>query len=435
MKVCGLGQTIVLPTDASLVRNIVLSKTFSLPRATGPARHLHRLLMGDDPTPSMFNIPTPTPYVKAIRRYYAESFTTVGMRQAFYKQMEVMEKGKLYLERTQGQDTIDLQDFFIRLMLDVVGKVELDLDLGGLDRSSPLCDLVIRCGHHMSSLGAVPFLELRTKLFPSSKLAQGINQDFKDLENIWVKIALEVHNRGVPDEEDVTIAANLRRVCMPGTKTPLPLNLLRGELALAIVGGFDTTSHQLSWIFALLATHPFVVEKLLDELKTQGLHGNNARELEYEDLSQLKYLTGVVKEGMRRLHTLASVSRRVANRDLVLDGYRVPKGTLLEIPSNSLMNSEIEWEDHLAFKPERWLEDKINIKEKYYFPFSLGERDCVGMKLAMQFMKVTIVYFITKFSFELEGDTIESLVETGVSGLVFEAKDGVNMKVAVRLGA
>jgi len=149
----------------------------------------------------------------------------------------------------------------------------------------------------------------------------------------------------------------------------------------------------------------------------------------------LKYLTAVVKEGMRRIHTALIVSGRIAHQDLVLNGYRVPKGTSLYIPGNSAMNSEMEWEDHLAFKPERWLEDKLNVKEKYYFPFSLGERDCVGMKLAMQFMKVTIVCFITRFSFELVGDTVESLIETGVSGVVFEAKDGVNMKVTARLGA
>jgi len=83
MKVCVLGQTAVIPTNANLVRNIVLSKTLSLPRAIGPIRQFHRLLMGEDPTPSMFTTPTPTPYVKAIRRCYAESFTTAGMKQAF----------------------------------------------------------------------------------------------------------------------------------------------------------------------------------------------------------------------------------------------------------------------------------------------------------------------------------------------------------------
>jgi len=79
------------------------------------------------------------------------------------------------------------------------------------------------------------------------------------------------------------------------------------------------------------------------------------------------------------------------------------------------------------------LDDEINIKEKYYVPFSLGERDCPGMKLAMQNIKITIVYFITRFSFELVGDSIESLVQNGVAGVVFEVENGINVKITPRV--
>eukprot|EP00210_Caulerpa_lentillifera_P000341 g334.t1 len=220
---------------------------------------------------------------------------------------------------------------------------------------------------------------------------------------------------------------------MPGTDDPLPFNLLRGELALAILAGFDTTSHQLSWIFALLATNPSVVDKLLDELRTHNLYGDGAKEFEFEDLSELKYLTAVVKEGMRRIHTMAAVAIRSPTQDVILDKYRIPKGTQIYLCSNFSMNCELEWEDHLAFKPERWLDGNMNLKEKYYLPFGIGERDCIGMKLAMQSMKVAIVHFITRFSFELVGDTIESLVENGIGGIVFEAKNGINMKMTPRI--
>jgi len=55
------------------------------------------------------------------------------------------------------------------------------------------------------------------------------------------------------------------------------------------------------------------------------------------------------------------------------------------------------------------------------------------MKLATQFMKVTIVYFIIRFTFKLVGDSLESLVQNGVAGVVFEAKDGIKMKVVPRV--
>eukprot|EP00210_Caulerpa_lentillifera_P000329 g322.t1 len=389
--------------------------------------------MGNDPAHSSFTIGKITPYVKVVRRSYAESFTSAGMRGIFEKEIEVLNKGMLYLKEWQHEDTIDIQEFFRRLMLDLAGKAELDMNLGGLDNSKPIYKLLIECGHHASSFLSNPLLELKTKLFPSSKIARKINQDFDDLFEEWTKIANEVVNRGEPDENDISVAANLTRARMPDTDDPLPFNLLRGELALAILAGFDSTSHQLSWIFALLATNPSVVDKLLDELRVHDLYGDGAKEFEFEDLSELKYLTAVVKEGMRRIHTLVAAGARTAPQDLVLGGCRIPKNTLFYICSNGSMNCEMEWENHLAFKPERWLDGNLNIKEKYYVPFGLGERDCVGIKLAMQAMKVSIVYFITKFSFELVGDTIESLLENGVSGFVLESCKGINIRMTPRV--
>eukprot|EP00210_Caulerpa_lentillifera_P000342 g335.t1 len=433
MRFCAMGNTIVIVADIEIARMLSLPKTNILQRGGPMMRHIHKLLMGNDPTPSFFNILKTTPYVKVIRRSYAESFTTAGMRGIFDKQIEVLNKGMLYLKEWQHENTIDIQAFFRRLMLDFVGKAQFDIDLGGLDNSKPIYRLLIECGHHTSSLISDPFLELKTKLFPSSKVARKINQDFDDMLEEWTKIANEVVNRGELDENDISVAANLRRARMPGTDDPLPFNLLRGELAAAVVAGFDTTSHQSSWIFALLASNPSVVDKLLDELRVHNLYGDGAKVFEFEDLSELKYLTAVVKEAMRRIHIVTFVGSRIAPQDLVLGGYRIPKNTLLNICGNVSTNCEMEWEDHLAFKPERWLDGNMNLKEKYYVPFGLGERDCVGMKLAMLSMKVSIVYFVTKFFLELVGDTIESLLESSVRGFVLEAGKGINIKMTPRV--
>eukprot|EP00210_Caulerpa_lentillifera_P000333 g326.t1 len=432
MSFCIMGHTSVVVFDINLVRNVVLSRTNPNPRRAPAFRFLHRMVMGNDPTIPMFTSPTTTPYVKAIRRCYSASFTSVGLKRMFKRQMEVAQKGKLYIEEKRLEGTIDFQDFLTRLMLDSAGKAELDVDLGGLDNSYPLCKLLIECGHHIRTLTSTPFLTLREKYFPNSELIQKTNRDFADLMDQWTRITNEVIERGEPDDEDLSVAANIRRFRFPDTNEPLPYNLLRGELASAIIGGFDSTGHQLAWIFALLATNPSVVDKLLDELRVHGLYGKDARELEFEDLSDLEYVTAVIKEAFRRLHTLLFVTARSANRDLELGGYRIPKGTIMLVSGNLSVNCEQEWEDHLAFMPERWLENKSSLADKYYIPFGFGDRDCIGQKFAIQSMKISIIYFLTHYSFELVGDTIETLVQNGVPGIVFEAKNGINMKVTPR---
>eukprot|EP00210_Caulerpa_lentillifera_P000343 g336.t1 len=432
MKLCLGGETMIFVANIELARKVSLPKSNVQQRVGYAFRYVHRMIMGNDPTPSFFTTPRTTPYVKAIRRSYAQSFTSAGMRNIFGKQIEVLNNAMLYLKNQQNGDTINIQEFFERLILDSVGKAELNINLGGLDNSKPVYKLLLECGHHATQLFSTPFLDQWTKMFPNTTVARKINRDFDDLLEEWTKIANEVVNRGEPDENDVSVAANLRRARVPGTDDPLPFNLLRAELGLAIIGGFDTTSHQLSWIFALLATNPSVVDKLLDELRAHNLYGEGAKEFEFEDLSELKYLTAVVKEGMRRIHIMGAIGRRAPYEDIVLGGYRIPKGTQIYLCSNMSMNCELEWEDHLAFKPQRWLDGNMNLKEKYYLPFGIGERDCIGMKLAMQSMKVAIVYFITRFSFELVGDTIDSLIQSAIIGIVLEAQNGINMKITPR---
>eukprot|EP00210_Caulerpa_lentillifera_P004015 g3830.t1 len=432
MRICTAGSTSIVITDAHLARDVFSSRSHDFKRGGRVYRQFHRFLMGHDLTPIMFTTYATTPYVKAIRRAYATSFTFDGLKKIFQKQILVMERGEEYIKHKCHQGTIDVQDFFGRLMLDVIGKAGMDVELGGLDSSSPLYNLIITCGHHVRTLGINPFLDFLAKLLPFLQQVQKIDQDFSALKNEWMKIAEAVNSKGHPDDDDLSLAANLKRVCIPGTNNTLPLNVLSGELATVVLGGFDTVSHQLSWIFALLATHPQVVQKIIDELKAHGLYGKDARELKFEDLRELEYVRAVVKEGMRRIHVLEFIHLRHPVRDIVLGGYRIPKGTAIYLAGNLTMNCEAEWTDHLAFKPERWLNEKVNTSEKFYVPFGIGDRDCSGMKLAVQSMKVAIVYFVSKFEFELVGDTIDSLTENAISGVVFEAGNGINMKITPR---
>eukprot|EP00210_Caulerpa_lentillifera_P000355 g348.t1 len=432
MRFCIAGKTMVVVADLDLVRTIAQPKSGTIPKSGPLYERLHRVFMGNDPTLSFLTIKEATPYVKAIRRCYAESFSSAGLRDVFSKQVESFKKGIVYLEKRKQDVAVDIQEFFSRLSLDSAGTAEADVDLGALDNSGRLYRVLFDCSYHASALSTVPFYELQTKLFPNSKLAQRVNKDFDDLFEEWTKIANQVYKRGEPDNKDLSFAANLKRVRIPGTDDPLPFNLFRGELATALAAGFDTSSQQLSWTLAFLAANPSVVDKLIDELRSHGLFGDGARDLKFEDLTELEYLNATINEGMRRIHVPIFVSARAASRDLVLDGYRIPTGTQLLSCSNLCMNCEMEWEDHLAFKPERWLNGNINTKEKYYLPFGLGERDCIGKKFAVQSMRVGLFYFVTRFSFELVGETIDSLVENGSTRVIFEADHGINMKISPR---
>ncbi len=92
-----------------------------------------------------------------------------------------------------------------------------------------------------------------------------------------------------------------------------------------LIAGFDTTAKMLHYVIYELGRHPCVQEKLYAEIKTNINDGNND-EVNREKLDKMQYLKLVLKEAMRT-HTLLPVNGRVLDDDLVLNGYRLPKGT------------------------------------------------------------------------------------------------------------
>ncbi len=165
-----------------------------------------------------------------------------------------------------------------------------------------------------------------------------------------------------------------------------------------LFAGHDTTASALSWALYLLSKNSDVEKKLLNEIDSSNLEGSD---LTYEMLNKFTYLDCIIKETLR-LYPSAGFTRQVmrGNRTCQLGKYTVPEGVEIFIFPNFMQHSKKYWgETALNFKPDRWIGMK-NISEKAYLPFSLGRRNCVGMKLALTEMKCTLVMLLRKYKFE-----------------------------------
>ena len=72
------------------------------------------------------------------------------------------------------------------------------------------------------------------------------------------------------------------------------------------------------------------------------------------DLTKLPLLDGVVKETLRLHGTLPLGTARVTVSDMVIGGYRVPKGTPIMMSSYPLHASDNNYISPAQFWPERW---------------------------------------------------------------------------------
>ena len=87
---------------------------------------------------------------------------------------------------------------------------------------------------------------------------------------------------------------------------------LQAEIGTFIMAGYETTAHTLSFTMHCIASNPIVQRGIYNEMQEQKLldkRGDATRNIEYEDLPALKYLSAVLKESMRVLPVVAAFPR------------------------------------------------------------------------------------------------------------------------------
>jgi len=431
MRVEVFGRTWLFITDEHFIREAMMSRTAPFPKFLDDGGLVLPMLGNDASVKSMAMSALPTPYVKAVRRIYASAFQTSRLKDAMTKMNNVIEEMFSVIESRRLDGPIDFQDLFVRMAMDAIGHVGLEMNLGGLDGSRDLHHLMLKAGYISLQRTRNLAMIISSRLLPASKGVQRQTAVIDKLMAEWEQLANEILQRELPSDGSVPIWLALRQLIDPETGQRIPFRTLAVEVATVVVGGMDTTGHQLGWLFALLAAHPDVISKLLEELRLHGLYGAHAREITFEDLGELAYLTAVIKEGMRTAYVACGSFLRIVPEDTTIVGYRIPKNTLIMCPSTRALNeSKEEWGDPQNFRPERWLSDE-DMSHKYNFAFSFGPRDCIGQKLAMMEMRLVIAKLVMQYRFSLEGD-VKEILSNARDGLVTEACDGIWLHVTPR---
>lgn len=173
----------------------------------------------------------------------------------------------------------------------------------------------------------------------------------------------------------------------------------------ALLGGVDTTSSVVIGVLFCLAKNQDKQEKLREELLR--VLPQKDEPLTVENTRNLPYLRAVIKEAIRFYPPASGVIRRTKD-DLVLSGYRVPKGSDILMGLMVLNTFEENFVRAKEFIPERWLKNTNddhcpNAKDGNpfaYIPFGFGPRMCVGKRLAELEIEVLVAKIIRNFKVE-----------------------------------
>uniref|UniRef100_A0A8D2JI78 Cytochrome P450 family 27 subfamily C member 1 n=1 Tax=Varanus komodoensis TaxID=61221 RepID=A0A8D2JI78_VARKO len=162
-----------------------------------------------------------------------------------------------------------------------------------------------------------------------------------------------------------------------------------------LLAGVDTTSFSLSWATYLLAKHPEVQHSIYKEI-VSNLGKDEVPDA--QDIPNLPMVRALLKETLRLFPVLPG-NGRVTQKDMILGGYLIPKGTQLALCHYATSYQEDNFPLANKFQPERWLR-KSNIDRVDNFgsiPFGYGIRSCIGKRIAELEIHLAVIQVSTLF--------------------------------------
>ncbi|MEA5581043.1 cytochrome P450 [Nodularia harveyana UHCC-0300] len=193
---------------------------------------------------------------------------------------------------------------------------------------------------------------------------------------------------------------------------------LRDELITLLLAGLETTSTTMAWALYWIHRQPEVKKRVLQEIDSLG------EEYTANDVVALPYLTAVCNETLRIHAPVVFTFSRVAQQDLDILDYKLPKYSRIMCCIYLLHQREDIYPEPDKFKPERFLERKYSPYE--FMPFGGGARRCIGEALAMFEIKVALVTLLSRYEFALTDSRREIPKRRGV---ILTPNRGVPIKV------
>ncbi|MGD0636054.1 MAG: cytochrome P450 [Beijerinckiaceae bacterium] len=204
---------------------------------------------------------------------------------------------------------------------------------------------------------------------------------------------------GTPQQDLVSL---LLSASDPETGRSMSDAEIADNLLTFITAGHETTALALGWTLALLAAHPAIEAKAVEEI--EAVTGGGA--VKPEHIDQLTYVRQVFNESMR-LYPPAPLIFRAVLSDFDLAGHAVKAGTVVVIPIYALHRHVKFWEDPEKFDPGRFAPAEVKTRHRYAFmPFGAGHRICIGSAFATMEAVAILAVLLKSVRLQPVGDAL-----------------------------
>ncbi|KAL8940427.1 MAG: hypothetical protein Q9216_002832 [Gyalolechia sp. 2 TL-2023] len=287
--------------------------------------------------------------------------------------------------------TVDLQDLFYKLTLDVAteflfGESTCTLDA---DKRRPEDERFAEAFSYVQN--SIEGKSLLALFLPDRRF----NESCKYIHN-WVDalIELSLSKRPSTEKDDTNVSEGNRSkgrylLLYELASQTSDKGRIRTELLNILLAGRDTTAALLSNVWWSISKNPRIWERLQKEVDSLETPLGEVKPA-FEELKAMKYLRAVLNESLR-VHPVVPANSRQAIVDTVLPNgggkngkspVFVPKGTIVNYGVHAMHHrKELFGEYAEEFRPERWLDEdgKKGLRVGWeYLPFNGGPRICIG---------------------------------------------------------
>jgi cytochrome P450/NADPH-cytochrome P450 reductase len=384
-----MGAPFVVVSGADLVDELSDEKRFDK-SVRGSLRRV-RLIAGD----ALFTAYTTEPNWSKAHNILMQPFGNRAMQSYHPSMLDIAEQLVKKWERTNADDEIDVVHDMTALTLDTIGLCGFDYRFNSFYREDyhPFVESLVRSLETIMMTRGLPLegLWMRNRKRDLAADAAFMNKMVDEI------IAERRKNADATDAKKDMLNAMMTGVDR-ATGTQLDDVNIRYQINTFLIAGHETTSGMLSCTIYALLKHPEVLKKAYEEVD-RVLGPDTDAKPTYQQVTQLTYITQVLKEALRLWPPAPIYGIAPLNDEVIGGKYKLKKDTFIAILVLALHRDPSVWGPNPdAFNPDNFSpEAEAKRPVNAWKPFGNGQRACIGRGFAMHEAALAIGMILQRF--------------------------------------
>ncbi len=315
---------------------------------------------------------------------------------------------------------VDIDSEMSKLTLQIISRAMFSSD------SNDICELVgktLREGTEAMDFGLLDALPV----IGPRRIARKMEHIHSIFSTLDASIGKLIEARAAAPDKDGPVDLLGRLVAARDLESGVGMSTqeVRDEVVIIFIAGHATTAVAMTFVWYLLAKHPWAEAKLHQELAVV-LGG---RPPKYEDLEHLPYTRQVIQEALRLYPPAPGLEGRKSVAEDDVCGVPIPKGAHVTIMPWVLHRHETLWDEPNRFEPNRFSPENSVGRDRFAFlPFGAGPRICIGAALAMTEASLILATVAQRFKLGY----VEDQQITLKARITLWPRDGIKLTVEPR---